>query len=101
MADGPRHECGECARELTRRQFFGASGVGIGAAALAFLLQRDLVAAPAEAVASTGGLPDLPHFAPRARRVIYLFQSGAPSQMDLFDYKPRLNELHGQELPGS
>jgi hypothetical protein len=48
-----------------------------------------------------GGLAGLPHFAPRAKRVIYLFQSGAPSQMDLFDYKPRLRDLGGTELPDS
>src|SRR5205807_6055554 len=46
-------------------------------------------------------LPGLPHFPPRARRIICLFQSGAPSQMDLFDYKPRLQELFGQDLPDS
>src|SRR5882724_5100086 len=50
---------------------------------------------------ATGGLPDLPHFAPKAKRVIYLHQSGAPSQIDLFDYKPALNKLHGTELPAS
>lgn len=47
------------------------------------------------------GLPGLPHFAPKARRVIYLFQSGGPSQIELFDYKPRLVEFQGAELPGS
>ena len=51
--------------------------------------------------ASQGGLPELPHFAPKAKRVIYLFQSGGPSQIDLFDYKPRLEQLHGMELPDS
>ena len=50
---------------------------------------------------STGGMPGLPHFAPKAKRVIYLFQSGAPSQMELFDYKPNLNKLRGSELPDS
>src|SRR5262249_28652274 len=49
----------------------------------------------------SGGLPGLPHFPAKAKRVIYLFQSGAPSQMDLFDYKPRLNDLRGAELPDS
>ncbi len=77
---------------LTRRQFFGATAGGIGAAALATLLSDDLHAA---------GLPGLPHFAPTAKRVIYLFQSGAPSQMDMFDYKPRLADLRGSELPAS
>ena len=68
---------------LTRRQFFGVAGGGIGAAALATLLSEDLSGAAA-------GLQGLPHFAPTAKRVIYLFQSGGPSQMDMFDYKPRL-----------
>src|SRR6266576_6072593 len=78
---------------LTRRQFFGLAGGGLGAAALATLLSEDLHAAE--------GLPGLPHFTPTAKRVIYLFQSGAPSQMDLFDYKPRLQEFARQELPDS
>ena len=47
------------------------------------------------------GLPGLPHFPPKAKRVIYLFQSGGPSQIELFDYKPRLVEFQGAELPGS
>ena len=83
---------------MNRRQFFSRTSTGIGIAALTSLLQRDLLAA---ADTKTGGLPGLPHFAPKAKRVIYLFQSGAPSQMDLFDYKPRLNEFQGTELPSS
>jgi len=51
--------------------------------------------------ARTGGLPGVPHFAPRAKRVIYLFQSGGPSHLELFDYKPKLKDLHGSELPDS
>jgi hypothetical protein len=83
---------------ITRRQFFGRTSTGIGLAALASLLQSDLQASE---TTQTGGLPDLPHFTPKAKRVIYLFQSGAPSQMDLFDYKPRLTEFQGTELPDS
>jgi hypothetical protein len=49
----------------------------------------------------SGGLPDLPHFAPKANRVIYLFQSGAPSQMELFDPKPQLLARRGEDLPSS
>ena len=74
----------------SRRQFLGNS---LSAVALATLLHKDSRAQDA------GGQPGLPHFAPRAKRVIYLFQSGAPSQMDLFDYKPRLRDLRGVELP--
>ena len=83
----------------SRRHFLASAGGGLGLAALATLLAQD--AAAAEKLASTGGLPDLPHFAPKAKRIIYLFQSGAPSQMDLFDYKPKLADLRGTELPDS
>ncbi len=75
-----------------RRQFFGRASTGIGVAALATLLK-------ANQPQPTGALPGLPHFAPKAKRVIYLLQSGAPSQVDLFDYKPSLEKLHMQELP--
>ena len=85
---------------FTRRRFLGQAGLGIGAAALGELLQNDLFAEGA-ATSETGGLPGLPHFAPKAKRVIYLFQSGAPSQLDLFDYKPQLAKTHGTDLPDS
>src|SRR5262249_7200954 len=83
---------------LTRRHFFGRAGIGL--AALASLLKDDLGRA-GEKTGAAGGLPGLPHFPPKARRVIYLFQSGAPSQMDLFDYKPKLHDLRATELPDS
>ena len=86
---------------ITRRHFFGRSATGIGTAALAWLLNEDVAAGQQPATASQVGLPGLPHFAPRAKRVIYLFQSGAPSQMDLFDYKPTLRNLRGTDLPAS
>ena len=86
-------------RLLTRRYFFGKASAGLGVAALAGLLSEDLRAAAFES--AEGGLPGLPHFTPTAKRVIYLFQSGAPSQMDLFDYKPRLKDLAKTELPDS
>ena len=73
---------------MTRRALFGKAATGVGVAALANLLDAE-------------GLPGMPHFAPKAKRVIYLFQSGGPSQMDLFDYKPRLNDFAGKELPES
>jgi hypothetical protein len=78
----------------TRRHFFGRSATGLGAAALSALLAG-------EARGATGGLPGLPHFPPKAKRVIYLFQHGAPSQLDLFDYKPALTKRHGEDLPES
>src|SRR5688500_13113369 len=86
---------------LTRRHFFGHTATGLGVAALASLLNDDLRADPPASDNPDRGLPGLPHFAPKARRVIYLFRSGAPSQMDLFDYKPRLRALRGTELPAS
>src|SRR5918999_763645 len=64
---------------LTRRHFFGRSATGIGTAALA----------------------GLPHYAAKAKRVIYLFQNGAPSHVDLFDYKPELTKRKGQQIPDS
>jgi hypothetical protein len=90
----------ELGLQMTRRHFFGRQATGIGMAALAGLLGRQLRAdTPQHKV--FGGLPGLPHFAPKARRVIYLFQSGGPSQMELFDYKPRLVDFQGQDLPDS
>ncbi|MBI1371964.1 MAG: DUF1501 domain-containing protein [Phycisphaera sp.] len=90
----------------TRRQFFANAGrFGLGATALSTLLNPLAAAtktshgAPKSDLMS--GLPDVPHFAPKAKRVIYLFQSGAPSQMDIFDYKPALEKLNGTDLPDS
>jgi hypothetical protein len=85
---------------LTRRQFFGRSATGIGLAALSSILPNVFGAEVESTSRSLGILPKL-HFAPKARRVIYLFMSGGPSHIDLFDYKPKLAEYHGQELPGS
>src|ERR1044072_3561077 len=79
----------------TRRYFLQRSGLSLGAVALASLRADDASAQEA------GGLPGLPHFEAKAKRVIYLFQSGAPSQMDLFDHKPRLADMRGAELPDS
>ncbi|MEX0679176.1 MAG: DUF1501 domain-containing protein [Pirellulales bacterium] len=89
----------ECHWLTSRRQFFARSAAGIGAAALATLVCEE-GAAFADA-ASRGGLPGFPQFTPKAKRVIYLFQSGAPSQIDLFDDKPKLKEFHASELPDS
>lgn len=87
-------------RDISRRAFLGKTA-GLGSVALASLLHRDLPAASRLTPPATGGLPGFPHIAPRAKRVIYLFQSGAPSQMDLFDPKPELERLRGTELPDS
>ncbi len=97
----------------TRREFFGRAATGIGTAALASMLAKTgLGSNPGLATVSslgdnlaqnskTGGLAGLPHFAPRAKRVIALLQNGAPSHADLFDWKPKLAELHGQPVPES
>ncbi len=88
---------------MNRRDFFGRFALGMGGVALAGLFNSPAHAART-AVASANpyqGLSGFPNFAPRAKRVIYLFMSGGPSQMDLFDYKPKLNEMNGQELPAS
>ena len=85
-------------QQLNRRQLLGHSMRPVGAAALASLLASETNAAPA---AETNGLPGLPHFAPKAKRVIYLFMCGGPSHIDTFDYKPAIRKLHGQELPDS
>ena len=83
----------------TRRHFFRECGVGVGRIALASLLADSLPATPRANVNPLA--PRKPHFAPKAKSVIYLFMAGAPSQLDLFDEKPKLNELDGQPPPPS
>jgi hypothetical protein len=82
---------------FNRRRFLKGLGFGIGGIALGSLLIPDLFSKSEEESMATG----LPHFAPRAKRIIYLFQNGAPSQLDLFDYKPLLNKMQGEDLPAS
>src|SRR4051812_29449107 len=93
------------AAHLTRREFFGRTAGGVGALALGAMLNPKLLGASGASTLSArariGGLPALPHFAAKAKRVIYLLQSGAPSHVDLFDYKPGLAKLHGTPLPES
>lgn len=89
------HPAEERMQNITRRHFFGAGATGVGLAALSTLT------AERASAAETSGQPGFPNFAPKAKRVIYLFQSGGPSQMELFDYKPRLQEFQGKELPDS
>jgi hypothetical protein len=82
---------------FNRRRFLKGLGFGIGGIALGSLLIPDLFSRSEEESTMAG----LPHFAPRAKRIIYLFQNGAPSQLDLFDYKPLLNKMQGEDLPAS
>src|SRR5207253_5709102 len=77
------HPTHEHLQTMTRRHFFGRAALGLGVPALASLLAQP--AGAGAAPAPTGGLPGLPHFAPKAKRAIYLFMNGGPSQMDLFD----------------
>ena len=82
---------------VNRRQFFGRTATGIGAAALGNLLRQDGLAG--QTGGTFGGLGTLPHFAPKAKRVIYLFMNGAPTHTDLYDYKPLQQQLHGKPVP--
>ena len=86
----------------TRRQFLLRTGNGIGAAALSTMLNPSLIgSAMGEGMQQYGGLPNVPHFPGKAKRVIYMFMAGGPSHIDLFDYKPIQRKLHGTELPDS
>lgn len=93
-----------------RRHFLLKSGFGIGAAALNTLMNPALVGSASASVSgaqnaaagvSNPGLPQFPHFAPKAKRIIYMFMAGGPSHIDTFDYKPEMRDFHGQELPDS
>ena len=87
---------------LTRRHFFSRCGVGLGSIALASLLDRPVARAGTGSVSGAHPLaPKATHFRPRAKNVIYLFMAGGPSQLELFDHKPRLNALNGQAIPDS
>ena len=90
------------AAKLTRRHFFSRAGLGVSTAALANLFAIELKSQDsAVANSGAGGILKTFHQPPRAKRIIYLFMSGGPSQIDLFDYKPRLNQDNGVELPES
>ena len=84
--------------QQSRRQFFATSGLGLGSVALSSLLQNDALGKSSR---TFPGLPGLPHFAPKAKRVIYLFMSGAPAQLDMYDYKPGLEKIFDTDLPDS
>jgi len=88
----------ELNRFMTRRQLFGLTARGIGIGALATLLNQDGLA---DSASRAGGQLGLPHFPPKVKRVIFLHQSGGPSQFETWDYKPSLEKLHGIELPES
>jgi len=88
----------EHALMMTRRHFFQRGALGLGMAALTSLLAQS---AEASRPQRFGGLPSLPHFAPKAKRAIYLFMNGGPAQMDLWDYKPKMADMFDKDLPKS
>ncbi|MEZ6140467.1 MAG: DUF1501 domain-containing protein [Zavarzinella sp.] len=88
------HHKSQIQAELTRRALFSNTAGGLGTFALADLLHQSGAAQEA-----TTALPGLPHFAPKAKRVIYLFMNGAPPHLDTFDYKPKMEKFRGQEIP--
>ncbi|PYJ81592.1 MAG: sulfatase [Verrucomicrobia bacterium] len=90
----------EYSKYVTRRWFFRQCGVGLGSIALASLLDPGKVFGGEKMAAAANPLaPRKPHFKPKAKRVIYLFMGGAPSQLDLFDYKPTLAKYNGRPVP--
>src|SRR5215208_6813334 len=104
--------CSNINYSMNRRDFLGRFGLGLGGVALMNLLHQSAPASPpasAKPDASASGpttspftgVLGQPHFAPKAKRIIYLFMAGGPSQHDLFDYKPLLNTRNGQDLPES
>jgi len=86
---------------LSRRDFLNRFGMGLGGMALSHLLSPVRLGASAPAAMGEGGVLGAPHFAPKAKRIIYLFMAGGPSQLETFDYKPLLNERNGEDLPDS
>ncbi|QDU37386.1 hypothetical protein Mal4_16970 [Maioricimonas rarisocia] len=93
------HPFDEYRQAMTRRSFLGHASMGIGAAAASTMLSPTPTAAMD--ASALGGLPGLPHFAPKARRVIFLCMAGGPSHLETFDYKPELERMDGQPMPQS
>src|ERR1043166_8429489 len=93
-------------RAIPRRHFFSQCALGLGSIALGSLLNEQLMADDSALRVPSSALPNPlapkpPHFKARAKNIIYLFMAGGPSQLELFDYKPRLVELNGQPIPQS
>jgi hypothetical protein len=91
--------CGRFDHQLTRRDWLGRLALGVGGMALADLLKREGLASDQKNPFQ--GILEQPHHTPKAKRIIFLFMAGGPSQIDLFDYKPRLEKMHGKDLPES
>jgi len=107
MNNGFREDPNNPFMMVNRRHFFARGGLGLGTAALAFLIGDSARPRPALGGEEPAidpeyrGVLESPHFPPKAKRVIYLFMSGGPSQLDLFDHKPMLNRMNGKDLPDS
>ena len=86
---------------LTRRTFLGSSGLSLGGMAMSLLSERWASAGDSSGERIHPALPELPHFAPRAKALIYLHMNGGPAQLDLLDYKPKLKDFFDKELPDS
>src|SRR4051812_14773670 len=97
----PSHACQtiDDLHRLTRRHFFRNCAIGVGSIALASLLAQSASGSPQSAIQNPQS--KIPHFPPKAKNVIYLFMAGGPSQLELFDYKPKLVELNGKPIPDS
>src|SRR5688572_20247802 len=89
----------EWLQNTTRRHFFSRCAMGLGGIALASLMNERLFGAPGPAALPNPMAPKQPHFAPKAKNIIYLFMAGGPSQLDLFDHKPKLIDLNGKPIP--
>src|SRR5687768_16747501 len=88
-------------QNTTRRHFFSRCAMGLGGIALASLMNERLLGAQPPSALPNPMAPKQPHFAPKAKNIIYLFMAGGPSQLELFDYKPKLLELNGKPIPQS
>ena len=97
----PSSDLEHIAGSINRRTFLSRTAMGLGAAALGSMLNPAHAFTRGGGGDGSGGVLGSPHFTPRAKRVIYLFQSGGPSQLETFDYKPKLEAMHGEELPDS
>src|SRR6056300_1173347 len=93
--------CNHHNKNFTRRDFLNKTSLGLGAVALNSLISPSYLGASTLFKGNGDPILGKPHFPPKVKRVIYLFQSGAPSQIDLFDNKPLLREMNGQNLPDS
>src|SRR5438876_200518 len=94
-----QHFLNDYRNQITRRWFFKECGVGLGAIALSSLLSESSASGAGKIIGTNPLAPKKPHFAPKAKRVIFLFMAGAPSHLEMFDYKPELAKWDGKLPP--